>query len=222
MRLKQDGLLQDDDGILALEEKDVFIRHAVTVYSRSRPREKAYDMAGTNGYEFALPSDWVEDFSAPRSIEYPLGDQQPTFIPIEDVALYRSPTGLKLRFLRDTIATTKTARLLYTVPHTVSDTTSTIPSTDEDGVAAAAAGLACEALANHYAKTTDSTIGADAVSYRTKSQEYAARAKRLMALFRESLGLKEDGAAAPASGVRDWGSEYQWGEDRLQHPKDRR
>lgn len=221
-RRKQEALLQDDAGIITPEEKDLFIAQAVKIYSRHRPKEAAADVPGTGAYEYALPASWVEDVSVLRSIEYPLGDQDPTYIPLEDVRLYRAPTGLKWRLTRDTLAVGKTARLTYTILHTVTDTASTIPAPHEDAVATLAAALGCEALATSYAQTTDATISADAVSYRTKSQEYAARAKRLAAIFREALGLKDDDAPAPASGVRDWSSNYQWGEDRLQHPKDRR
>ncbi len=222
LRAKQDALLQDDASILSPEEKDLLLQQAVMIYSRYRPREAVADLVGTGAYEYSTPAEWIEEFSSVRGVEYPLGEQTPITLPIEDVRLYRTPTGLKIRFTRTTIAVGKTARMTHTAAHTVTDTTSTIPVTEEDAVATLAAALGCEALAAYYAQTSDPTISADAVNYRTKSGEYAARAKRLSAIFRESLGLKDDETPAPASASMNWESRYQWGEDRLGHPQDRR
>jgi hypothetical protein len=219
---KMDSFVRDEAGILTETEKELHIKNAVKAYSRFRPLEKAFDIAGDGGYEFPLPADWVDGFSVPRAIEYPLGSQEPETIALEDIKLYRSPTGLKLRFLKTTLITGKTARVIYTAVHSVSNTSSTIPVSDEEAVAILAASSGCEGLANHYAQTIDPTLQADVVNYRSKSQEYGDRAKRYKKLFLETLGIKEDDLVSPASVTQDWDTNYQWGEDRIIHRRDLR
>jgi hypothetical protein len=219
---KMNALLQDDSNILSQPEKDIALQMAVKYYSRVRPREVVSDLAGNDGFDYDLPSTWNDGFSFLKQVEYPAGEQQPVYLHKEDVTLYRNASALKLRFLRDTPATGKTARVTFTALHTLTASSASIPSSDEDAVAALGAAYACEALSNHYAKTTEPTLQADVVDHRSKSQEFAGRAKRLRALFLSSLGIKDENEVAPASGTRDWFTDSSWGEDRLLHPRDRR
>ena len=62
-------------------------------------------------------------------------------------------------------------------------------------------------------------IDADAVNYRTKSAEFAARAKRLLQLYKDHMGLKEDDTATPAAAVADHDEKYPGGFERLTHPR---
>jgi hypothetical protein len=66
-----------------------------------------------------------------------------------------------------------------------------------------AAALCCQALAAKYAQTSDSSISADAVNYRTKSQEYLSLAKELRKRYDEQVGIQgsDSGSSANASGV---------------------
>ena len=221
-QIKQDALLKDGAAILTQPEKDIFIQAAVKLYSRHRPLERAADLAGNGGFDYPLPAGWIDGFSEPVSVEYPVGTQQPEMVPMEDLTLYRSPTALMLRFLRFSPAIGQTARLIYTTQHVVNAGSATIPTSDEDAVSALAASYACEALANSYAQTQDPTIAADSVDYKSKAAEYTARAKRYMAIFTNSLGIKDGDVTSPASGSRAWPGNYSWGEDRLLHPRARR
>jgi len=100
---------------------------------------------------------------------------------------------------------------------------STIPESDQDALCNLAASLYSGALASAYAHTSDSTIGADSVDHRSKSQEFAARAREQKKSYLNHLGIK-DGASetAPASVVKDLDVDYPWGEDRLTHPRKQR
>jgi hypothetical protein len=97
----------------------------------------------------------------------------------------------------------------------------TIPAIDEDAVANLAASLCSGALASAYAQTSDSTITADSVDHRSKSQEFSSRAKIQKQNYLNHLGLKE-GDIAPASAVKDIDVDYPWGGDRLTHPRKNR
>lgn len=219
---KMNALLQDDNNILTQPEKDIAIQMAVKYYSRLRAAEKVADIAGTGVYDYTLPTDWVDGASTVKQVEYPAGEQQPVYLYLEDITLYRTAAALKLRFLKISPAAGKTIRLTYTGLHTVTAGSASIPISDEDAVSALAAAYACEALSTHYAKTTEPTLQADVVDHRSKSQEFAGRAKRLRQIFLSSLGIREENEVAPASGTRDWFTDSSWGEDRLLHPRDRR
>ena len=66
----------------------------------------------------------------------------------------------------------------------------------------AAAGCATQ-LAALYAQTSDPTLGADTVNYRTKSQDYLALAKVLEGAYREAVGATDGVAAASVSADLD-------------------
>jgi hypothetical protein len=101
---------------------------------------------------------------------------------------------------------------------TIEADANTIPEIDQDALCEIAASLCSGALAQAYAQTSDATIGADSVNYRTKSQEYAARAKAQKQIYLDHLGLKE-GDVAPASVIKNFDIGYPDGTDRLTHPR---
>jgi len=219
---KINALLKDGAHILSSPEIHLHLGQALKKYSKFRPLDGVADIAGDDGYTYALPSAFVDGFSKISSVEYPQGEQQPSMIALEEVTLYRSPTTLNLNFLTFSPATGKTVRLSFTALHTVTATASTVPASDEEAVSALAASIGCQALATHYAQTQDPSLAADTVNYQSKSSEYSALAKRLQAMFNEFLGLKEGDTLVAATGTGDWDTTYQWGGDRLLHPADKR
>lgn len=218
-QIKVDAVIKDDAGKLSTAEKESFIAEGVSRYSKHRPQRKVYDIAGDGGYDYSLPSDWVRDFSMIFSVEYPAGSRPANILGDKDWEIYEDSTGQKLRMLSATPNTGETIRITYTLLHAVNISSSTIPAFDADAVANLAASLCCEALANYYVQTADSTINADVVNYRTKSQEYSSRAKRLMTLYYDHIGIDEDSPHPPAGATGNWDTDYQWGQDRIGHPK---
>jgi hypothetical protein len=93
-------------------------------------------------------------------------------------------------------------RVTWTCRHTAPTVSvdSTIPDADFEAVCDYAGALCCEALAARYAQTNDSTIQADAVNYRTKSQEYLGIAKALRKRYDEQVGIQE-GGTGPGGGT---------------------
>lgn len=67
-----------------------------------------------------------------------------------------------------------------------------IPSGDFFAVCNLAAGLCCQAIADKYSRTSDSTIAADSVGHTTRAGEFSARAKELMKLYEQHLKLGKD------------------------------
>lgn len=216
---KINATVQDDAGHLTTTERDLFLQEAVRRYSKDRPQVKTTDITGAGSFNITLPTDWLRDFSSVVSIWYPYKstDQTPLYLERSAWIIVETPTAQVLRLLEDTPSTSETLRLTYTVPHTLSATANTIPDADFDAVCDLGSAFYCRALAAKYAQTSDATIGADAVNYRTKSQEYSALAKALAAAYDSHIGKKEGDTTRAASVTQEWDVDFSTGDDRIVH-----
>lgn len=194
-------------------------------YSQDRPLVKAKEYAGDNStYALTLPAasgtpalyGWIEGFSTIVSMEYPAGDRPPTYLDPREISIdWISATEKKLILSETTPQTGKTARLLYTTRREVE---ADVLLTDVDAVVKLAAAYCCRALAGLYAQTSDSTIGADVVNYRTKSQEYTSLADKFEKEYLAQMGSDNDQVKA-SSGQVNWDSRLQTGYDYVTHPR---
>lgn len=184
--------LKADAGRLSPADLDEFLKRAGEAHSKTRPRPVVADIPADGAFEYPLPADWDVDESVPLAVEFPAGEQDPKFLPEDEWMIYRSAVGAyKLRFLESS-PSGGTIRLVYTIPHVLKETptpngTNTIPDSAFMAVIYKGAQLACEGLAAQYAKTSDPTISADVVNYRTKSQEFADRAKDFLARYEAEI-----------------------------------
>ena len=119
---------------------------------------------------------------------------------------------------------------------TIAELSVGVPDVDFFAICHKAACLACQALAERFSRTTDSTISADAVNHTSRSQEFANRAKDYCQMYANHLGIgsalsKPKGGssadatmAKPASAFIDWDVEpaYPAGRRFLFRPGDRR
>lgn len=203
--------IQDTANTLTVADRDAFILQAVKQrYSKDRARELASDVAGSGTALLNLPqgpgtpAETFEDgFSEVRAIEFPIGDVPPTYLDNNEWTLYRTPTGLKIMIAGLQPSNTDTLRITWTVRHTAptSQVDSTIPDADFEAVCDYAAKLCCEAMAAKYAQTRDPSISADAVNYRSKSQEYLGLAKALEKRYYAQVGIDDGNTGAADSGV---------------------
>ncbi len=216
LRTKVIAIVKDTSGKLVNPtDYDAKITAALNRYSKLRPDKLVEDVAGSGTSDLDLPEGWVDEFSTIKSIEYPVGDNPESILDADEYALYRSPDGEKIRLRSDSPAATEVVRIAYTVPRSAT----TVPAVDVEAVCSLAAALCLEDLANAAVQTADPTMSADVVNYRTKSGEFASRAKRLMQLYKDHLGLKEDDTTPPASAVADFDEKYPGGLERLTHPR---
>jgi len=155
MLVKLDQSIQDDSDLLDNATRLAFLDEAVKVYSEDNPREVSESFAGNGAYDYALPTDWVEEFSTILAVEYPGGYQVPNYLDLSDVVLYDDGDGdaRMLRFLYHTPSATETFIITHTAPHTLNDTTNTIPVPDQDAVVNLAAAYCCNALAMKLAQS---------------------------------------------------------------------
>lgn len=221
-------LVNDTVGKLVYStDYDTLIAQAVRGrYSQDRPLIKAKDYSGDGStYAFDLPPatgtpayyGWVDGFSSVVSLEYPTGNRPQTFLDSREIRIdFISATTKKLLLDETTPGAGKTMRLRYT---TRRETETDVLSTDMDAVIKLAASLCCRALAGLYAQTSDSTIGADVVNYRTKSQEYTSLADKYEKDYVQQISGTKDEAVKAASGTVNWDASLQGGYDYITHPR---
>lgn len=193
-------------------------------YSQDRPFVKAADYAGDGStYALVLPAGtgtpavygWIDGFSTIVSIEYPTGNRPQTFLDQRDYVVdFISATVKKLILSDTTPATGKTLRLRYTTQRVAE---ADVLATDADDFCKLAAAACCRALAGYYAQTSDASLSADVVNYRTKSQEYTTLAKEYEKSYGEHMGLTET-VVGPSASV-NWDSRLQTGYDYIWHPR---
>lgn len=183
-----DALVQDDSRRLTTTERDLFITDALYEFSEDYPQEKSDDTTGDGGYDYSMPSDWVDDFSTIWSIFYDITDQNPTYLEAKEYTILRSGTGstLTLQFLSTSFSSSTTFRMIYTIPWTAT----TLPTHFWGLVSKLAASYCCEALAGKYAHTEEPTINADIVNYHSKSDMFAKRAKELRKDYEDRRPLR--------------------------------
>lgn len=64
-----------------------------------------------------------------------------------------------------------------------------VPEIDFFAICDKAACLVCQAIAERFSRTTDSTISADSVGHTTRAQEFANRAREFCQAYNEHLGI---------------------------------
>lgn len=184
--------VKDDSGRLTYDDDFVpAITAALDLYSKHCPKPAVEDLDGADSHDLELPEDWVADFSRIEQVEYPVDLVPSRLIAPDDWQLYRSPDGLLLRLLLEEPATGESVRVTFTQPRAENEV---VPG-DLDAVASLAASICCETLANLFTQTSDPTIAADVVNYRSKSGEFTKRAKRLSELYHRHLGIDPEGPA---------------------------
>jgi hypothetical protein len=167
--------VQDTAGILSAMDYINAIAEAVGLYSDDYPRERVTTITGNGvAMDFALPADATDVVS----VEYPVAQQEPEYLDEDDWLVMTQPDDTQMLHLTALVLPNAApARVLYSAPHSVTATVDTVPLADRGAASNLAAAVCCRQLAAYYSQTSDSTIAADAVNYRTKNQEYLALAR---------------------------------------------
>lgn len=111
-------------------------------------------------------------------------------------------------------------RVLVTTPHTVTSTSNTLSQDDFMAVIYKTLVFIFRSLAARFAQTTESTIGADAVDYGGRTQNYLFLAERYETQYKQMTGL--GGKIKFAQAFAETDIVFSHGEDFLYHPKRRR
>lgn len=209
-----DDLVRDKDQVIATADRDHAIAAAVLRYSQDRPRVLVVDVTSVSGGQrLPLPAGWLADFSVIQSVEHPIGNVPTSFLPIDEIGLYRGPTEVLIE-VPVTLLAGDQVRVTFTGPHTVDGTAATPPAKHDYAIACWAAHMLCDQLANYYATSAEPSIQADTVNHQSKTQAFAARAKNYRARYLSELGLDEK-RATPASAVVDLDLRHSSGESMM-------
>lgn len=194
------SLVRDETDRLTPADFDRAIDLAVLRYGQSKPRRKVEDVVATGSDVLPLPAAWESD-SEVFTAEYPIGETPPVYL---DCSIYTAPDGQVIR-LGDVVANGAEVRLAFSVAHQVTDLFDTIPAKHREAVGCLAAATLLDELAAAAINDGDSTIMADSTDRRTKSAEYASRARALRTRCDDILtgGAVETsaGGSTPAAGA---------------------
>lgn len=185
--------VKDDSGKLSdPDDLTNSCTEALNRYSKVRPLEVVVDIPGGGTHDVDLPIDWIEGFSSVIQVEYPVDRVPAEIIPQRFCQIYASPTGKKLRVWTINPTADEMVRQTYTILHSEDS----VPVVDLEAVANLAASICCRILANALGNTSDPTIQADVVNYRSKSGEFTRLADKLEGLYKAHLGIKDDDTVA--------------------------
>ncbi len=191
------GKVKDDSGKLDSADFASSATEALNRYSKAAPRIVVADVPGSGSHDCDLPPDWVDGFSDILRVEYPVGRIPANIIDGHDYLVYATPTGKKLRITLATPDSDELVRQLYTLPHDEDS----VPAIDLEAVANLAASLCLRQLAAAHGQTSDPTIQADVVNYRSKADEFRRLADSFEALYRAHLGIKTNDTVPAAATV---------------------
>ena len=208
---------QQGEQILPPGDAQNAIKAAIRRHSRSIGRITHADFPG-NGSSFDLSvssmTGWTNGFSEVVAVEMPQGEREPVYLDEQEVSLYPSnsdPTAVRLAV--STPGTGQTARVYYTVPWPIPDTsaaTDRLPDTDFDAVVHLAGSIAAQELASRAAGHQRPTIpSASAAGSETEEQRWSRRSQELLEVYLEHFGLDEE-SMLPAEAIIDWDVRAQW------------
>ena len=183
------------DRLTVYDDLEPAIVAALARYSKHRPLEVVEDLDADGTRDLDLPAGWVPEASTISRIEYPIGDEPETFLEAADWKFYRTPTGLKLRFVDAPAEADASVRVTYTCLRLEAD----VPAGDLDAIACFAAAICLRTLAASYGQSSDPTISADVVNYQSKTDTYRRLADALEAKYFADLGIAAKGGPAAAS-----------------------
>ena len=199
---------------------EALIQDAVAFYSLIKPDTAFFDEAGDGAaYDFAVPSDWQDGFSAVVSVEYPQGDRIPTFLDMLEVTPYDDTGGTVIRLQATTPASGKTARITYTRLHILGTeaTGTTIADSDKEALGHLATHRFAMRMAAEAAKLTPSAIRDDPVGFRSQTNEYLRVAEQHLSMFYDLLGVPADSRQPAASVAGEIPNTMSWGRPPLTH-----
>ena len=214
--------IQDSAAKLSQAAIDGCIREAITGrYSQARPLKKVADISGDGlTYSWTINTTnfpgWADNFSIVADLEYPAGERTPSILEKDEWQIYwPSSAAPQLRLAQLTPAAGKTLRVFYTVTH--KDDATDVPAADFYGAVNLAAHLAAWRLHALYNQLGDSSLGADAVDYRSKAAEYRLLAHDLEQAFEAAFGLDQAQPQPASSSSTEWRIDPESGARKLTH-----
>jgi hypothetical protein len=225
------NVLSDDATRVTPDQWTALVVRAIKErYSQDAPLEIVSDVEGNGTTYLPLPVApgagtlpvFEPEFSIIKHIEFPIGQKPPQLILDSDLRVYRAPGVAPTILINfDTPSAGNFLRVTWTARHLADG--STVPDKDFYALTDLAASLGAEKIASFYVGTGDSTLQADVVNYRSKSQEMLNVAKVLRKRYYNHMGVDEGSTGevevGPAFALGNQYLEQNSGVDRLVHGK---
>jgi hypothetical protein len=161
-----------------------FIEEALLEYSRRRPYQKTAKLTGDGTFFFSLPSDWNEEISFIRQVEYPVDYSPECILEPKKYTVVQLDTGYTGKFIGESYpGLNEYFYVRYTIPHTITASSNTINTIHKRAFVNLCAAITCMAVATKYGHTADSSVEADAIDYRSRGDEFAARSREYWKMF---------------------------------------
>lgn len=181
-----------DEQLLTNDEILAFLDASERRYSIDRPRTLTEDVDADGTMLSPMPDSWETGYSSIRSIEFPTGEQPPTYIDERRVRVYLQTDGVEsLMWLADQPANNETFRVNFSASSGMAPAAAdtTVPDKDFYALCDLTASLCADAIAGKYAQSSDPILNSEVTSYRSKPQEWRDIAKRYESRYRDALGL---------------------------------
>ena len=230
-----DYVIVADEDELSVVARNAMVKAAIERYSRDKPEEITVDVSGDAGKYYAVATSmtsWSEGFSRVLSIQYPAptvaSDEAPVYLDPEDWNDNYFDGATRYLYLPNHApAATEAMRIRYSAPYLDTASVYSTPPNDFYAICNLAAGLCAQAIADKYSRTSDSTIAVDSVNHLSRAQEWSRRARALMELYADHLGISGDGdgtISQAAGDFVDWDTAPGWpgGRQWLYHGRDSR
>jgi hypothetical protein len=189
------GHTRDEQLVLTPGDFSSCLDTALKHHSRRVPRLAVAEWAGDGVTStHSLPSAWDVSLSVLVNAWRVTPGSRPVGLATSELWIEPTTSGLVLRTLCAT-PTGTTLRVLYRALHTCTSDATTVAVADQEALSLLAASYACDILATHYAKHTDTTLAADSVQHTSKSELYASRARRLHTLYSQNVPAQRQATA---------------------------
>jgi hypothetical protein len=203
--LRDYGSSTDQQLLTDTEIKD-FLHSAERIYSNIRPREHVFEDPATGTHYLTIVTTGVdayeEGFSSINFVETPIDQFPRTLVDARDYYVEKTPSVLRLVWEADMPPVNQVVRLSISKSRTYDSVAAntTVLDSDHYAVCDLTASICADAIAAKYARTSEPSFNADAVNYRTRTQEWQSIAKRLWSRWEAHMGIGSGGEGSMAAG----------------------
>lgn len=216
------GATVTDGTAVWMEDSDDYDRHilgALDIFSKDCPYVVLSSITGDGSSLYAVPVEWVNEFSNILSIEYPINSIPPNYLYNYNYDIINTATGIWKILLKDFAPS---ASEFFKVRFTVQRDATNIPSGYIEAFCWLATALACTELATTYVNSVDNSISADVVDSFKFAEGYSDRASVYMNMYKNYMGIG-DTVSSPAFTISSQEAKvYPYGISRLTHSNEER
>lgn len=213
-QLAQDAAAHGVSLLLAYPaDYDQAAAQGLLLYNQDQPRLVVVDyVVPSEAWRFPLTgaspvagSSYVEGSSLLQEVWAPY-EVSPEALPLDADRwrVRRDPTAVMLELLDVALAAGETLRLVFTAPHSVTMSASTLTARGADVLALLVASLVLQLAANRAVQNTGSTgLPNDVVDRRSQSDLFRSRAKELRDQYQQLVGTRRGGGPVAASATQN-------------------